>query len=260
MEVIIQADAHAASVVAARLISHLLREKPNAVLGFATGNTPILMYQELVRKFREGHIDFSRVTTFNLDEYVGLPPEHPASYRSFMFRHFFDHVNVARDRIHLPDGMAHDIPAHCEEYEARIRDAGGIDLQILGIGTQGHIGFNEPTSSLGSRTRIKTLTPRTRRDNAFLFGGEDKVPKHVITMGIGTIMEAKQCVLLAFSKGKAQAIARAVEGPITAMMPASILQMHPVVKIFLDEGAASQLQNTNYYHWVYEGKPEWQRF
>lgn len=260
MEVIIQSDVQSASTGAARLISHLLREKPNAVIGFATGNTPILLYRELARKCREGHIDFSRVTTFNLDEYVGLPPEHPASYRSFMFKHLFDHINVPRERIHIPDGLAQDIPAFCESYERSIREAGGIDLQILGVGTEGHIGFNEPTSSLASRTRIKTLTPRTRRDNAYLFGGEHKVPKHVITMGIGTIMEARETVLLAFGKGKAQAIAKTVEGPVTAMMPASILQMHPVSKVFLDEGAASLLQNTNYYRWVYEGKPEWQRY
>lgn len=260
MEVIIQPDAQAASVVAARLISHLLREKPNAVLGLASGNTPILLYNELARKCRDGHIDFSRVTTFNLDEYVGLPPEHPASYRSFMFKHFFDHVNIPRSHIHIPDGQAADIPSYCAEYEERIRKAGGIDLQILGIGTEGHIGFNEPTSSLASRTRLKTLTPRTRRDNAYLFGGEDRVPKHVLTMGIGTIMEARQCVLLAFGKSKAPAIARALEGPITSMMPASILQLHPVAKMFLDEGAASQLQNTSYYRWVYDGKPDWQRF
>ena len=260
MEVIIQSDAQSASVVAARLISHLLREKPNAVIGLATGNTPILLYNELVRKYREGHIDFSQATTFNLDEFVGLPPGHPSSYHAFMHKHLFDHINVDRSRINIPDGQASDIPAFCEEYEQRIRAAGGIDLQILGIGTEGHIGFNEPTSSLGSRTRIKTLPPRTRRDFAFLFGGEHKVPKHVMTMGIGTVMEARQCVLLAFGKSKAQAIARTVEGPVTSMMPASILQMHPVVKVMVDEGAASLLQNTSYYQWVYEGKPEWQRF
>lgn len=260
MEVIIQPDAQSASVVAARLVSHLLREKPNAVIGFATGSTPILLYNELVRKFREGHIDFSRVTSFNLDEYVGLAPEHPASCHSFMHKHFFDHVNVPKDRIHIPDGLAQDIPLCCQQYEEAIRRVGGIDLQILGIGAEGHIGFNEPTSSLASRTRIKTLTPRTRRDNAYLFGGEDRVPRHVITMGLGTVMEARQCVLLAFSRAKAQAIARAVEGPVTASTPASVLQMHPVAKVFLDESAACQLQNTSYYRWVYDGKPEWQRF
>lgn len=260
MEVIIQPDAQTASVVAARLVSHQLRDKPNAVIGLATGNTPILLYNELVRKYREGHMDFSRVTTFNLDEFVGLPPTHPSSYHSFMDKHLFNHINVPRPRIFIPDGMATDVPTACDEYERRIREAGGIDLQILGIGTEGHIGFNEPTSSLGSRTRTKTLTSRARHDFAYLFGGEHKVPKHIITMGIGTVMEAREVVLLAFGKSKAQAIARAVEGPVTSMMPASILQMHPVVKIIVDEGAASLLQNTSYYRWVYEGKPEWQRF
>ncbi len=260
MEVIIQTDAHSASVVAARLISHLLREKPHAVLGLAAGQTPIPLYNELVRKYREGHIDFSRVTTFNLDEFVGLAPDHPASYRSFMFKQFFDHVNVKPENIHIPDGRAADVPEYCHHYEALIRKAGGIDLQILGIGTEGHIGFNEPTSSLASRTRTKTLTPRTRRDFAGLFGGEHRVPRYILTMGLGTVMEARQCMLLAFGKAKANAIARAIEGPVTSMLPASILQMHPVAKVFLDHPAASLLQNTSYYQWVYDGKPEWQKF
>lgn len=260
MEVIIQSDAQYASVVAARLISHLLREKPNAVLGLAAGQTPILLYNELVRKYREGHIDFSRVTTFNLDEFVGLRPDHPASYRSFMFKHLFDHVNIPRENIHIPDGMSTDIPEYCRQYEEAIRKAGGIDLQILGIGTEGHIGFNEPTSSLTSRMRTKTLTPRTRRDFADQFGGEDHVPRYILTLGLGTVMEARQCMLLAFGKRKASAISRTIEGPVTSMMPASVLQMHPVVKVFLDTQAASLLQNTSYYQWVYDGKPEWQKF
>ena len=260
MEVIIKSDAQSASVVAARLISHLLREKPNAVLGLVAGQSPIPLYSELVRKHREGHIDFSRVTTFNLDEFVGIPPDHPASYRSFMFKHFFDHVNIPRENIHIPDGMAADVPEYGRQYEDAIRKAGGIDLQILGIGTEGHIGFNEPTSSLTSRMRTKTLTPRTRRDFAPQFGGEDRVPNYILTMGLGTIMEARQCMLLAFGKSKANAIARTIEGPVTSMMPASILQMHPVVKVFLDHHASALLQNTSYYQWVYDGKPEWQKF
>jgi glucosamine-6-phosphate deaminase len=260
MEVIIQRDAQTASIVAARLISHLLREKPNAVLGLVAGQSPLPLYAELVRKYREGHIDFSRVTVFTMDEFVGISPDHPASYSSFIRRHFLDHVNIPARQIHMPDGRAHDIPEHCRAYEAAIRDAGGIDLQILGIGAEGHIGFNEPTSSLASRTRTKTLTPRTRRDFAAQFGGEDRVPSYIITLGLGTIMEARQCLLLAFGKSKANAIARAIEGPVTAMMPASILQMHPVVKVFLDNQAAALLQNTSYYQWVYDGKPEWQKF
>lgn len=260
MEVIIQSDAQAASVVAARMISHLLREKPTAVLGLAAGQTPIPLYAELVRKYREGHIDFSRVTTFNLDEFVGLPPNHPSSYRSFMFKHLFDHVNIPRENIHIPDGLATDMPEHCRQYEAAIQKAGGLDLQVLGVGVEGHIGFNEPTSSLTSRMRTKTLTPRTRRDFSSQFGGEDRVPRYIVTLGLGSVMEARKCMLLAFGKRKAQAIARTIEGPLTAMMPASILQMHPVAKIFLDAPAASLLQNTSYYDWVYEGKPEWQKF
>jgi glucosamine-6-phosphate deaminase len=260
MEVIIQSDAQSASVIAARYISHLLREKPNAVLGLVAGQSPIPLYKELVRKHREGHIDFSRVTTFNLDEFVGLPHNHPASYRTFMYKTFFDHVNIPRENIHMPDGTVADVPEYCRQYEEAIRKAGGIDLQILGIGTEGHIGFNEPTSSLTSRMRTKTLTPRTRRDFAMQFGGEHNVPNYILTMGLGTVMEARRCMLLAFGKTKANAIARTIEGPVTSMMPASVLQMHPVVKVFLDAHAASLLQNTSYYQWVYDGKPEWQKF
>lgn len=260
MEVIIQSDPQSASLVAARLISHTLREKPDAVLGLATGSTPIQLYNELLRMHRAGYLDFSEARTFNLDEYVGLPPAHPASYHSFMYEHLFNHINIKRENIHIPDGMAEDIPGHCASYEEKIRAAGGIDLQILGIGVEGHIGFNEPMSSLGSRTRLKTLTPRSRFDAAPYFGTEAKVPKHVITMGVGTIMEARNVVLLAFGSNKANAIGQTVEGPISSMMPASILQMHPVAKVIIDEAAASQLRNTSYYRWVYEQKPEWQQF
>lgn len=260
MEVIIQHDPQSASAVAARIISHTLREKPDAVLGLATGSTPILLYNELVRMHRAGYLDFSRATTFNLDEYVGLQPTHPASYQSFMFEHLFNHINIKRENINIPNGLSEDIPSCCRAYEEKIKACGGIDLQVLGIGTEGHIGFNEPTSSLGSRTRIKTLTPRTRFDNAPYFGSEVKVPKHIITTGIGTIMEARMVVLLAFGSNKANAIAQTVEGPVTSMMPASILQMHPVAKVIADEAAASQLRNTSYYRWVYEQKPEWQQF
>ena len=191
---------------------------------------------------------------------VGLPPEHPQSYHAFMREHLFSGINVPRERIHIPDGMAADIPAECAAYEAAIRAAGGIDLQVLGIGSEGHIGFNEKSSSLASRTRIKTLTEQTRQDNARYFGGAGDVPMHVITMGVGSIMEARQVLLLAFGETKAQAIAEAVEGPIGAMNPASILQMHPVAKALLDEGAASRLKLIDYYRWVYAHKPDWQRF
>ena len=177
-----------------------------------------------------------------------------------MWENLFRHVNIPAKNVHIPDGLAKDIPKSCAIYEKQIRGAGGIDLQLLGIGTDGHIGFNEPTSSLSSRTRIKTLTPQTRKDNARFFGSEEKVPHHVITMGIGTILEARHCVLLAFGKNKARAIAEAVEGPITSMNPASALQQHPKVTVFLDEDSASGLKLREYYRWVYDHKPDWQQF
>jgi glucosamine-6-phosphate deaminase len=204
------------------------------------------------------NLDWSRVTTFNLDEYIGLPREHPQSYHSFMWENLFRHVNISPRNVHIPDGGAADIPAFCAAYENRIRSAGGIDLQVLGIGSDGHIGFNEPSSSLASRTRIKTLTPQTRRDNARFFGSEDAVPHHVITMGIGTIMDARQILMLAFGEKKAVAISGAVEGPISANNPASVLQLHPVVKVCLDEAAASKLSRADYYRWVFANKPCWQ--
>ena len=259
MELIVQSTPEEASLMAARHVARLVRAKPNAVLGLATGATPLTLYRELVRMHREEGLDFSGVTTFNLDEYLGLAPMHPASYHAFMRGHFFDEVNVDPDRIHIPDGLADDVPAYCRRFEDAIRAAGGIDLQVLGIGTDGHIGFNEPSSSLASRTRIKTLTPRTRRDNVASFGSAENVPFHVITMGVGTIMEAREVVLLAFGAKKAAAVAAAVEGPITAMSPASILQMHPVAKCIVDEAAATRLARIDYYRWVYEQKPEWQK-
>lgn len=256
MEIIIQPTPEAATTVAARIIARLLREKPNAVLGMATGSTPLLLYRELVAM----KLDWSKVRTFNLDEYVGLPREHAQSYHSFMWENLFRHVNIAKKNVHIPDGNTKDIPAFCSKYEKQIKTVGGIDLQVLGIGTDGHIGFNEPTSSLASRTRIKTLTQQTRRDNARFFGSEADVPHHVITMGIGTIMEAKQILLLAFGPKKSRAIAEAVEGPITAVNPASVLQMHPVTKVCLDAPAAGGLQRADYYRWVYDNKPAWQTF
>jgi glucosamine-6-phosphate deaminase len=259
MEIIIQPDAEAASLIAARHIARIVRDKPNAVLGLATGSTPLAMYRELVRLHREQGLNFSGVTTFNLDEYVGLPPEHPASYHAFMEEHFFSKVNVARERIHIPDGMTSHVPAFCKKYEDQIRAAGGIDLQVLGIGGDGHIGFNEPSSSLASRTRIKTLTAQTRQDNAPFFAKPEDVPFHVITMGVGTIMDAREVLLLAFGEKKAAAISAAVEGPITAMNPASILQMHPVAKCIIDEPAAANLFRIEYYRWVYDHKPAWQK-
>jgi glucosamine-6-phosphate deaminase len=255
MEIIIQPTAEAATNVAARIIARLLREKPDAVLGLATGSTPLLLYRQLIMM----KLDWRKVTTFNLDEYIGLPHEHSQSYHSFMWENLFRHVNIPKQNVNIPDGLAKDIPKCCDKYERQIRKAGGIDLQVLGIGTDGHIGFNEPTSSLTSRTRIKTLTPQTRRDNARFFGSEEQVPQHCITMGIGTIMDARQNLLLAFGEGKAHAIAEAVEGSVTSFNPASMLQMHPAVKVCLDAGAASLLKRADYYRGVYDNKPVWQQ-
>jgi glucosamine-6-phosphate deaminase len=262
MEVIIQPDASTASVLAARRVAALVRRKPDAVLGLATGSSPLALYAELIRLHRLEGLDFSQVTTFNLDEYVGLRPSHPSSYNHFMAENLFRHINVNPERIFIPSGQVEgpDIEEYCARYEAEIRRAGGIDLQILGIGGDGHIGFNEPGSSLASRTRIKTLTERTRADNAAFFSPPDEVPFHVITMGVGTIMEAREICLLGFGAGKAGALAGAVEGPVTASLPASILQMHPVVKVFTDEAAASRLARMEYYRWVFAQKPVWQVF
>lgn len=260
MEVVISKDAEAGSHAAARLVARLVREKPDAVIGLATGSTPLMLYRELVRLHREEGLDFSRVSTFNLDEYIGLPRRHGQSYYRFMQDNLFSQINILPQNIHIPDGMADDVPAACAAYEQAIAAAGGIDLQVLGIGSDGHIGFNEPTSSFASRTRIKTLTRQTVADNARFFGGdESQVPHHCITMGIGTIMDARMIMMLAFGAGKAGAVADAVEGPVAAIMPASILQHHPAAKLFIDEDAASNLKLADYYRWVYDHKPEWQK-
>ncbi|MEA3209000.1 MAG: glucosamine-6-phosphate deaminase [Chthoniobacter sp.] len=259
MEVIIKPDADAVSKEAARFFERQLEHKPTSVLGLATGSTPLGLYRELVIMTQAELIDFSRAVTFNLDEYVGLSGDHPMSYRAYMREHLFAHLNIPIESTHIPDGLARDIPRHCAEYEDAIRRAGGIDLQLLGIGSDGHIGFNEPSSSLSSRTRLKTLTPRTIADNARFFGSEDQVPRHVITMGVGTIMDARQVVVLAIGEGKAQAVAATVEGPITAEVPASILQMHPRCALITDEAAAARLKRPDYYRWVYDHKPQWQR-
>lgn len=260
MEIIITPNPETAGRLAAGYLASLVKRNSRAVLGLATGSTPLPVYRELVRLHKEDGLDFSQATSFNLDEYVGLAADHPASYHAFMQENLFSQVNFQPGHNHLPDGQATDIPAHCEAYEDAIRQAGGIDVQILGIGTDGHIGFNEPISSLASRTRIKTLTAQTRQDNARFFSSPEDVPQHVITMGIGTIMDARSIVLLASGEGKAEAIAAMVEGPVTANVPASVLQMHPVVKVIIDEAAAGQLRRREYYRHVFEHKPEWQRW
>jgi len=241
MLVIISNDYDAMSLEAASIAADRIRKKPNLVVGLATGSTPLGLYRELIRMYKEGNLSFSKVVTFNLDEYVGLPRTHSQSYTHFMQENLFKHVDMDPGYIHIPDGMANDIDAHCEWYESEIKRWGGIDLQILGIGANGHIAFNEPGSSLGSRTRIKTLSQQTMKDNMRFFKNAEEVPKFAITMGIGTIMEAKEVLLLASSSKKADAIKAAVEGPITAMVPASIIQMHRKAYVILDREAAVKL-------------------
>jgi glucosamine-6-phosphate deaminase len=250
VRVIIEPDPEAAGRRGAAVIADLVRRKPDCVLGLATGGTPLGAYRELIRLHREEGLDFEQVTTFNLDEYVGLEPTHPQSYRFFMQRNLFDHVNLSPTRVYVPDGRALDFTVFCHLYEERIRAAGGIDLQLLGIGSDGHIAFNEPGSSLGSRTRLKTLTGETIRDNARFFGSEDKVPRLAVTMGVGTILEARRCLLLAFGEGKAEAIQKTVEGPVTAQITASALQLHRDVVLIVDEPAASRLTRQDYYREV----------
>jgi len=255
MEVFIFPDAKAMSIVAAKEVAEVLNAKPDAVLGMATGSTPLGLYQELVRMYQRRELDFSHVTTFNLDEYVGLPVTHPQSYHHFMHEHFFRHANIPPQNIHIPSGTTTNYRSFCEWYEQRIRDCGGIDVQILGIGSDGHIAFNEPGSSLSSRTRLKTLAKSTIDDNARFFKDRAEVPIYAITMGVGTILEARKLLLLASGKNKADAVAAAVEGPVTAMITASALQMHPDCQVLLDEEAASQLKMRDYYDWVQANKP-----
>jgi glucosamine-6-phosphate deaminase len=238
---------------AARIVANAVRRNPALRLGLATGSTTLRMYNELARLHQQSALDFSRVVTFNLDEYLGLPPKHTQSFHHFMYQNFFSHVNIDPANIHIPDGaIAGNYDQYCCSYEQSIRDAGGIDLQILGIGRNGHIGFNEPTSSLGSRTRLKVLSQETIDDNRKFFSPGEKIPECAITMGIGTILEAKRILLLASGASKATAIANAIEGPLTASVTASALQLHPDVTFIVDQEASSQLKQKDYYRRVLE--------
>jgi glucosamine-6-phosphate deaminase len=241
MLVIVKDDDRGMSLEAAEIVADRIGKNPDLVLGLATGSTPLGLYRELVRMHRESGLDFSRITTFNLDEYLGLSPTHEQSYHYFMRKNFFDHLNIPRHAIHIPDGTTRDPEATCARYEEEIANAGGIDLQILGIGSNGHIAFNEPGSSLGSRTRVKTLTEKTCRDNARFFAAGEKIPAYALTMGVGTIMDARELLLLANGDGKADAIRSAVEGPVTAQCPASIVQMHRKAIILIDRTAGAKL-------------------
>ena len=255
MEVVIKRDYDQMSKAAAQLVVDVLNTKPNAVLGMATGSTPLGLYQELVRLYKAGHVDFSHVTTFNLDEYVGLPANHPQSYHYFMREHFFQHVNIPQHNINIPSGTTSNYPAFCQWYEGRIAECGGIDLQILGIGSDGHIAFNEPGSSLSSRTRLKTLSKQTIDDNARFFERRESVPVYAITMGVGTILDARRLVLVASGKTKAKAIAHAVEGPVTSMVTASAIQLHRDATVIVDGEAAAGLTMREYYEFIYAAKP-----
>jgi len=238
---------------AARMVANAVRRNPALRLGLATGSTMLAMYQELVRLHQRESLDFSKVITFNLDEYLGLSSNHPQSFHNFMRENFFAHVNVDPDNIHIPDGsIKGNYEQYCASYEEAIRNAGGIDLQILGIGRNGHVGFNEPTSSLGSRTRLKVLSKETIQDNRKFFASEDEIPQCAITMGIGTILESKRILLLATGSSKAAAIAKAIEGPLTASVTASALQLHSDVTFIIDREAGAELRQQEYYQRVLE--------
>lgn len=250
MRVVILESPQEVSSRAADMLCQLIASKPDCVLGLATGGTPLGTYRELVARHRAGEVSFSAVTSFNLDEYVGLPPNHPQSYSHFMREHLFDQTDFSSQRCHLPNSAADDLLAACDEYEAMIANAGGIDLQLLGVGGDGHIAFNEPGSSLASRTRLKALTERTRNDNARFFDSLDEVPKLSMTMGVGSILDARRILLLATGGNKANVIKALVEGPVTASVPASVLQMHRRVTVLLDRDAASGLSRASYYEEV----------
>ena len=258
MEVVILSGSKLIATLAADAIEALLRRKPDAVLGLATGSSPLPVYTELALRHERDGLDFSRVRAFSLDEYVGLPAGHPESYREVVRREFTERVNINPANVRGPDGGAADIPAACMAFEDAIRAAGGVDLQLLGVGTDGHIAFNEPGSSLASRTRVKTLVEQTRRDNARFFGSLSQVPHHVVTQGLGTILEARHVILIATGAQKAQAVRDLVEGPVAAICAASVLQLHPHATILVDEAAASSLRLADYYRHSYENKPSWQ--
>ncbi len=255
-EVVIVPSAAAAGALVADEIVRLITARPDAVLGLATGSTPLPVYEAL--RGRLAGVDVSRVRGFALDEYVGIDPAHHESYRSVITREVVEPLGLNPELIRTPNGALESIEHAGDDYEAAIEAAGGVDLQILGIGTSGHIGFNEPGSSFASRTRVKTLIEQTRADNARFFDSIDDVPMHCITQGLGTILRARHLVLLAFGEGKAGAVAGAVEGPVTASLPGSAIQLHEHVTVVVDEAAASQLRYADYYRYTFDHKPAWQ--
>jgi glucosamine-6-phosphate deaminase len=260
MEIVILPTPAEVGRLAARKIAQVISRRPTAVIGLATGSSPLAIYAELAAQVEAGTLDARQVRGIALDEYVGIPADHPESYLSVLTRQVTRPLGLDPANVFVPDGRADDIPAACAAYEATIRDLGGVDLQILGIGANGHIGFNEPTSSFASRTRIKTLAPQTRDDNARFFDSPDDVPTHCLTQGLGTIMDARELVLVAQGEAKAEAIAGMVEGPVSSMCPGSILQFHEHAYVVIDEAAASRLTLGDYYQHTYANKPDWQRY
>ena len=258
MEIVIGPQPHLAQL-AADAIESVLRAKPHAAIGLATGSSPLPIYDELARRHQHEGLDFSQAHGFMLDEYIGIAADHPERYRNVIDKEVASRVSWPASQVHGPDGLADNLADACQAYEAAIASRGGIDIQILGIGSDGHIAFNEPGSSLTSRTRVKTLTQQTRVDNARFFDGDlHAVPQHCLTQGLGTIMEAKHLLLIATGSHKAQAVAQLVEGSISARWPATIMQMHPHVTVLVDEDAAAQLELADYYRYVHETKPAWQ--
>ena len=260
MEVIIRPTADDACTLASRLISKAIQQKPYLALGLATGRTMETLYAKLAELHKKDGLDFSLCRTFNLDEYVGLLPSHEGSYRYYMNHHLFSKVNIDLRCTHLPNGTAQDLDAECRRYEQHIQEIGGIDIQLLGLGKSGHIGFNEPLSALRSRTRVKSLTETTVAENCTLFKDPQSMPRRAITMGVGTILESRRIIMLVTGKAKADVLAAAVEGPITAMISASAIQLHPSCTVVCDEAAASKLKGVEYYRWIFENEPDWQEF
>lgn len=261
VEIVIVPTAEDVGTLGAAKVARVVRDVgQRVVLGVATGSSPLGIYEHLAADVDIGRLDLSGASAFALDEYVGLPADSPLSYRSTIARTVTGPLRLDPSRVHVPDGAAADIPGAAAAYERAILDAGGIDVQILGLGSNGHIGFNEPGSSLASRTRIKTLTERTRADNARFFAAPAEVPTHCLTQGLGTIMDAREVLLVAFGNSKADAVARVVEGPVASQVPGSVLQFHPKATIVVDEAAASGLELAGDYRYAYERKPDWQRF
>jgi glucosamine-6-phosphate deaminase len=259
MEVVPLGSVDQVAAVGADAVERLVRARPETVLGLATGSSPLPLYRELVRRHVAADAPaYGEVTVFLLDEYVGLPEPHPQSYRATIHREVTDDLGIDRNRVHGPDPDPDRLSEAGRRYEEALLSAGGVDLQVLGIGSDGHLAFNEPGSSLASLTRIKTLTDVTRADNARFFGSRDEVPRHVLTQGLGTILRARHLLLVATGAGKAEAVAAAVEGPVSASCPASVLQLHPHTSVLLDDEAAAQLRRADYYREVYAGKPAWQ--